>query len=287
MNHYRIILACLSDPGTAPSVLNLALALGRDHAAHVEALQVAIDAADALPFVGEGLSGTMGDELQGAIERHVAEKAGRIREQFVASSARFSAIPAGAPGARAGFSATLRQKVGREEESIVTAGRLSDLIVMAQPAADRDLPSVMSLNAALMETGRPVLLAPEAPPAALGRSVAVLWNGSLEASRAVMAALPFLTKAERVDILSAREKSAAVPAELAAYLAWHGVRAETHAVVATSGEAGEVLLSEAEGLGADMLVMGAYTHSRLRELILGGVTEHMLHAATLPVLLCH
>ncbi len=180
--------------------------------------------------------------------------------------------------------------MGHEEEAVAEIGRLTDLLVIARPVPERDVPSVMSLNAALMETGRPLLLAPPVLPATIGRNVAVFWNGSAEAARAVATALPFLDKAASVIILSAREEAAATPGELVDYLTWHGIAATEHDFVAGSAGGGQVaqtLIDEAVTRGADLIVMGAYTHSRLRQLILGGVTRHVLHYATIPVLLSH
>jgi nucleotide-binding universal stress UspA family protein len=133
-----------------------------------------------------------------------------------------------------------------------------------------------------------VLVAPPKAPAKLGGTVAIAWNGSAQAARAVEGALPFLAGA-KVTVLTAAEKDefVAAPAELSAYLAWHGVSASTATVEADSDAAGEALLAEAGKLGADLLVMGGYGHSRVREVILGGVTYHVLGNAEIPVLMAH
>ncbi|MFQ5619515.1 MAG: universal stress protein, partial [Rhodospirillales bacterium] len=149
--------------------------------------------------------------------------------------------------------------------------------------------SVMTLNAALFETGRPVLVAPPSAPAVLGRKVAISWNGSAQAARAVAAALPYIMRSDGVVILtveSDRTSASAAP-ELAAYLAWHGVRAETKFFSPTNRSIGAALLKECADAGADLLVMGAYTHSRMRQLILGGVTRHVLAEATVPLFMAH
>lgn len=286
MTGCKTILACLSDADTAPATLGLAFMIGRDHNCHVEALHVRADPASAVPLVGEGMSGAMVEEMLAMAERQGTERANILHAMFKSTCTGQGVDIASAPQGRPRLSAVWREEVGREEEVIADVGRLTDLVVMARPLPDRDAPSVMSLNAALMESGRPLLLAPPSPPPALGRTVAVFWNGSAEASRAVAAALPFLQKADKVEILSAREESTAVPGELAGYLAWHDIHAGVHSFAAGS-HVGQSLLDEAAALGADLIVMGAYTHSRLRQLILGGVTRHVLHSATLPVLMSH
>ena len=249
-------------------------------------MHVRIDAASALPLVGEGMSAAMVQEMLAAAERQALDRAARIRAEYDQACARLGVPTVTAPPAPDQATANWREEMGREEEIVANAGRLTDLLVMARPLPDRDTPSIMTLNAALMESGRPVLLAPPQQPSAVGRKIAVFWNGSAEASRAVLAAMPFLKRASGIIILSAREEEAAIPSELAGYLAWHGVQANVHSFVA-GNQVGPTLLAEAKAAGADLIVMGAYTHSRLRQLILGGVTRQVLHEATMAVLLCH
>jgi nucleotide-binding universal stress UspA family protein len=286
MTGYRSILACLSDADSAPATLDLAFSVGRDHLARVEALHVRPDPTSAVPLVGEGMSGAMVEEMLAAAERQAAEEAGRIRRQFDQACLRFGVEPGDVAPATQRFSATWREEVGREEDVVAHSGRLADLLVLARPSAERDTPSLLTLNAALMDSGRPVLVVPPGGASPVGKRIAVLWNGSVEASRAVAGALPVLERADAVAVLSAREEGGGHPGDLAAYLAWHGIQATVHSFAA-AGPAGVALLSQATALGADLVVMGAYTHSRLRQLILGGVTRHVLHDSPLPVLLSH
>jgi nucleotide-binding universal stress UspA family protein len=132
-------------------------------------------------------------------------------------------------------------------------------------------------------------VAPPSVPGALGGKVAISWNGSAQAARAVSAALPYITRSDGVVILtveSDRTSASAAP-ELAAYLAWHGVRAETKIFAPADRAVGAALLKECADAGADLLVMGAYTHSRVRQLILGGVTRHVLAEAAVPLFMAH
>ena len=139
------------------------------------------------------------------------------------------------------------------------------------------------------ETGRPILIAPPRASKTLATNIAVAWNDSAQAARAVAASMPFLTRADKVTILTVKgpDEAAASPRDLSAHLTWHGVKASTKTVIAGSRHAGEALLAECQGLGADLLVMGGFGHSRVREIILGGVTQHVLSAARLPVLMMH
>ena len=185
-------------------------------------------------------------------------------------------------------SAALVRRVGREDELTAAKGRLADLIVASRPTEESGATLTMTINAALFETGRPVLIAPPKTLQTIGKKIAILWNGSAEASRAVAAAMPLITRCDRVIVMTLEndKTSSEVAPELATYFAWHGVSAETRTLPSRL-QVGEVLLEDCTVVGADMLVMGAYTHSRMRQLILGGVTKHVLANAQLPVLMAH
>jgi nucleotide-binding universal stress UspA family protein len=285
MTGYKTILACLNDIETATATLGLAFLVGKDHAAHIEALHVIPDASSFRPLIGETVAETIIEEIMTKAENKAKERAGLVRDLFEKACAGQGIAIAAAPSAEERPTAAWRQEVGREVENVAKAGLLADMVVMARPLPDQET-AISHINVILMESGRPLLLAPPILPATVGRTVAVLWNGSAEASRAVAAAIPFLQRAAKVAILSAREDRETTPGELARYLGWHGVPASIR-TVAAAGDAGKALSDEAKAMGADLIVMGAYTHSRLRQLILGGVTRHMLQAADLPVFLSH
>lgn len=145
-----------------------------------------------------------------------------------------------------------------------------------------------------LEAGVPLLIIPDTGDVDVrfGR-ILVAWNGSREASRAVRDALPFLTQAEEVKIASVEtgedETSAAdqTAVDIGAHLDRHGVRSETLEVHGTDRDAGSLLLSAANEMGANLIVMGAYGHSRFRELVLGGATRHLIYHSTVPVLMSH
>lgn len=288
MSGFKHILVPVSDSETGQSPLEAAFIVGRRFSSHVVALHVRSDPTSAVPLVGEGMSGAMVEEMMTVAEQQAAERAARAKAMFEQSCSRHDVPRASAPPVE-GLSAAWNDETGREEDLVARHGRLTDLLVVGRPQPDRDIPSALTLNAALMESGRPLLMAPAVVPATIGENVVIAWNGSAEAGRAVAAAMPFLHKASRICILSARENGAdpaTSPGELAAYLAWHGLDASCH-VFTEGANTGETLLREVAALGGDLLVMGAYTHSRLRQLILGGVTRHMLGHATIPVLMSH
>lgn len=273
---YRVILTCLTDAETAPAALDLATAAAREFDAGLEVLHVRADPASAVPLVGEGMSGAMVEEMLAAADKHGMDLARALRARFDETMA------------RKGAQAQWREEVGREDDVVASAGRLADLVILARPIPGRDLPSPVTVNAAILDTGRPLLLAPPVPPITLGTTVAVFWNGSPQAARAVFFSLPFLKRAKTVHVLAAHEEGTATPsAGLVAYLGKHGIAAQARDFSAggAGADVGRALLAEAEKDGADLIVMGAFTHSRLRQLILGGVTRTVLGAATIPVLL--
>jgi len=140
--------------------------------------------------------------------------------------------------------------------------------------------------------GRPVLVVPRYGTfETVGQRVLIAWNGSREATRAVNDAIPILKMATKVTVLSVDpegEPDRRLPgADLALHLARHGIAAEAESTQALDIGVGDVLLSRAADLGADLIVMGAYGHSRLREMMLGGATRHLLQHMTVPVLMSH
>jgi nucleotide-binding universal stress UspA family protein len=142
----------------------------------------------------------------------------------------------------------------------------------------------------LLSARRPLLLASAVAPESIGRIVAVAWNGRPEAARAVGVALPFLRQADAVRVLSAKTgRTGPFEAErLTDYLLWHGITSEQTPVQQRAGEpVGAALLRTAAEVGADLLVMGGYGHSRFREVLLGGVTHYVATHAGLPVLMAH
>lgn len=180
-------------------------------------------------------------------------------------------------------------------EALRLAARASDVVLVGQPDPNPDDPASIPYGTDVLphelalQAGRPVLAVPYAGEIGeIGRRVLIGWNGKREAARAVHDAMPLLRGAEVVHlVVVAPEKKGRTPlAEITEHLQRHGLRLET-AVVDGNGtkKVGQVLMAEAQARGADMLVMGAFGHSRLREMVFGGVTETVLSGMTLPVLL--
>jgi nucleotide-binding universal stress UspA family protein len=175
---------------------------------------------------------------------------------------------------------------------VIEQARYVDLTLIGQAGPEPLSLHSVSPEEVVLFSGRPTLIVPAVGRFEhLGRRTLVAWNASREAARAVGDAIPLLVNAEAVTVLSINPargidgKQQAI--DLAHHLARHGIEAEATATVAEDTAVGEVLLARAADLGADLIVMGAYGHSRSRQLLLGGATRHVLQHTTVPVLMAH
>ncbi|GGG36258.1 universal stress protein A [Caldovatus sediminis] len=263
--------------------LRVAAALARSHDAHLTGLHV-LDVA--LPaFVGDPSGG-------GAV---VAELIERTRREALADAARIEA------GFRErlrleGLAGEWRQPEGIAPELVSLHARYADLAIVGQqdPEGGGSPAAGAILEATLFASGRPVLIVPYAGRfESVGRKVLIGWNASREASRAVHDALPLIARADSVTVLTINPRigpdghGEAPGADIALHLARHGLKVEVERLNAPDVADGELLLNRAAELSADLLVVGGYGHSRLRELMLGGVTRTLLRQMTLPVLMSH
>jgi len=195
-----------------------------------------------------------------------------------------------------GISGECRIVEGEAEELASVHGRYADLLIISQvdPNAPNASAAMDAVQSVIFAAGRPLLLVPYAGKIkTLGKNVFVGWNASREATRAVTDALPLLQRADKVTVMVVRPGSdprvhGEVPgADIAAYLARHGVKVDVMAEEGEGIDVGELMLSRVADLSSDLVVMGAYSHSRLREWILGGATRTMLESMTVPVLMSH
>ena len=187
----------------------------------------------------------------------------------------------------AGVQAAARSEEADPAEAILEWGRVADLVVLGQPqeAAERAVAETV-----LLDLGRPVLMLPYAGDfPRIGESVAIAWNGSRESARAAQAALPFLLRARKVAVIGCEldERRRAGAERLVANLARHGVEVRLELSPAGDLPVGDALLNAASDLGCDLLAMGAYGHSRTRELVFGGATRSLLAHMTTPTLFAH
>jgi len=206
----------------------------------------------------------------------------RARERVAALRAAFDRWTAASDIGRL---AHWTEATGNAAAVVAERGRRADVIVASRPAEDDRL-ARQAFRTALFGTDRPVLMVPPGATTGFGRRVAIAWRDERHAVRAVIPALRCLGAAERAHVLVGVREGAERPALPRLFLE-HGIHADLHVLQIGSGPFGQTLLDKAHELSADLLVMGAYAHSRVRELILGGVTRHMLAHADLPVLMRH
>jgi nucleotide-binding universal stress UspA family protein len=170
--------------------------------------------------------------------------------------------------------------------------RRFDLSVIAQPQPEKPALDRLIVEAALFDSGRPVFIVPYIQRAGLKFDrVLVAWDGSRSAARAIADAMPFLMRATAIEIVivaSEAVKSDEIPgADIARHLARHGVKAEVNRMISTETDVASTILSHVTDVSADVLVMGGYGHSRLREFVLGGATRGILNSMTVPTLMSH
>jgi nucleotide-binding universal stress UspA family protein len=179
-------------------------------------------------------------------------------------------------------------------EALATHTRYADVVILGQAdPEDTVLPRYLPEEVTLA-SGRPTLVIPYiGPQATLGQRVTVAWDASREAARAVNDALPILTRAQAVNVVAVnpREKpfghGEQPGADIAVHLARHGIKVEVQRIESRDVDVANIILSHVADQSSDLLVMGAYGHSRLRELVLGGVTRTILHDMTVPVFMAH
>lgn len=282
--------------GGAPhelNALNTAMVLAQSHSAQIRAVHISPD-----PKIYVGLYGQdvmVSSEIMSAIEKRNTERHVKAK-QYVTSFAAKHHIPLDTREALAHHaSARFLHLTGTVEQAIAMEGRLSDLIIVSRAEDAASTHDDTAITAALFNTGRPVLMMPKAegdlPMQWQDKTIALAWDGSLEAARAMWGAMPLLERAEKLHVLTARSHGDTLDltaeVKLMDYLKAHGLQTEIIAIDRGRQSAGEVVLDKAKELKADLLVMGAYGHSMFREMILGGFTEHMLKRAGLPIILSH
>lgn len=274
---YKTVLVHLDSGKRCAARLGLAIGLAKRHSAHLVGLHALTVVR--LPAYAEVEAGPHVLEEQ---RRRATEYAAEAEKAF-----RRAVDGAGLPGAewRSSFDDVL--------DAVTLHARYADLVVIGQPDADDGSGVDPSFaHRLVLAAGRPVLVIPYTGTFdAVGKRVLLAWNASREATHATTDALPFLKAADKVVVSPVRPDRAAhgeAPGtDIGLYLSRHGVRVEVAAIQGTDLDAGNALLSRAADLSIDLIVMGAYGHSRMSELILGGVTRTMLESMTVPVLMSH
>lgn len=290
---YRKILVPVIGAVNDKAAVSAAFALARQFGAHVEALFVRLDPVRAVPYgyVGTDISGYSAQYAIEAAIRASDEAQKVVSATFKSAVEKFGIELKDKPGARTDATAHLRIVQGDFADEIERRSRLCDLIVFGLASAKDGQETLREgFEAALLSGARPVLFVPQEPAESPGQRIAVAYDGSATAAHAVTAALPFLSRAKSVhsyEVTPATGVSEPLN-DLREYLALRGIEAVEHLVDAGPKSTAEALTLAVQAQRCDLLVLGGYGHSRIREFVLGGVTRHILrHGAPFAVLMAH
>jgi nucleotide-binding universal stress UspA family protein len=279
------LLTVVGDGDAAP-VLEAALLTARRFDSHIIGLH-SLTTEYAVVFGGE-MGFSISSEVDRTLEREGHDRRDQARRLFGDFMNRHG-VPVGpVPPGHQGPSASWREEDGRQNAIVGMLGRVYDLILVEQP---KKLASIAeaTLEDALFESGRPILMVPRRVPAQLGEVIAIAWNGSTETALTVALGMPFIERAKHVCIVAVGPQHMPEPGpegeELAAAIERYGVEVSLRTAYGRQKPQGESFLKEAMAAGADLLLKGAYTQSRIRQMIFGGATRHIIMEAEIPVLM--
>ncbi|KAB2847516.1 MAG: universal stress protein [Hyphomicrobiaceae bacterium] len=277
---YKTIAVHLNDEKRASPLLAAAVGLARRFDAHL----IGVHVSPALSYVPPlpGASGLL-QEIR-RTEKEICERIGAAFQSATADMRAMAEIRFIDPPARL-----------TPSEVILPQVRTADLVIASQTDPTWEATSALDLPERLaIESGRPVLMIPNSwSPALIGDSIVIAWNGKREAARAVFDAIPLLKTARSVVILRLEQlrgrgdRTDLPDVEIAATLARHGVKVEVDSASASEHDVGREIVARTKSAGADLAVMGAYGHSRFREFVFGGATQHVARHMHVPTLFSH
>jgi len=275
---YKTILVHIDAGKRCPARVEVAIGLARQFDAHL----IGLNALTLIQLPGYVVAGAGGMPIAEIQKQRAGELAARAKDTFNK-----------ALSASGLTTAEWRTTELDALDAITLHGRYADLIVIGQPWADdgSGLGSGFA-ERAMLEAGRPVLTVPYVGKfSTIGKRILVAWNAGREATRAVTDAIPFMQRAASVQVIVINPESGehgAMPgSDIALYLARHGVNVEVYMDESGQKDIGSEILSRAADFGADLIVMGAYGHSRFREMVMGGASRTIIDSMTVPVLLSH
>jgi nucleotide-binding universal stress UspA family protein len=283
------ILSYIDGRGSAENAAEAAFQLAIRHNAHVEGLHVCADPRDYITnapvYSGIEAIGKFSESFNheaAQVERRATDTFAQVRERHGVAEQE-AAPPVTRP------TADWTVVSGRADSIVCQRARVSDVCVIGRASYGRDNSTTSVIEAALFDSGRPILVVPPQPPTSVGSDVDVAWNRSAAAARALNMAMPLFDKADRIRLVYVDTGSKQGPSaeEAAAYVERHGYAVEVKTMAPHSHGVGSTLLRYVHTQNSSLLVMGAYSHSRLREIVLGGVTRHVLENANLPILMVH
>lgn len=282
----RIFVPILGDDKDKIALEGAAKLAGHD-GAHIDVRLVLRNPADVLPYVGEGIGAT---EIATILEQAQknTDKLVEIAEKIFKVWCKDNKIDIKADFEFGRSSAHFSVKQGQLPTSIVPFAQFADVSIFAVSNENDNADRREIFLAAVFESGRPALIVPQNVPDQIGKRIIVAWNASTESARAVAESMALLKHAEAVYVVTVDDQNDEYQgAELAETLKQNGIAATSVNIKATGSGVSATLASEAEKVSADMIIIGAYSHTRLREMVFGGVTQDLHDHPTVPVLMIH
>lgn len=284
---YKAILAAVSGGTASAGAVEIACRLTQRFNAHLEGFHVRIDPVQIIASSIDGVGMPLPTEWIDEMTADAIATAAKSKELFKAGLTRHG-LAAKEPAAKAPSAAAWREEIGSASDLLARRARFFDLAVLGRSERVAGSSYTDAIEQVLIQSGRPVLLAPATAPKALGETIAMGWNGSTEAVRALSATLPLLSTARKVTVITVDARAEQDVTSVMEYLTWHGITASHRGVSPVAGVgAGEQLLATARDVEADLLVMGGYGRAPWREVIFGGATRQILQSSILPIVMTH
>ena len=271
------LLVLVEDHSCMDSVMAGAALIGQAHQSFIEGVPIAPDISD-IVVADISIGATIFDTRTKQI---LTERAVR---HFTGGVERFGLSSGGTEGPSAVWSSQMVS-----DGALGGLARVYDLTVLGRPGAGGHDPRQSTFESVLFESGRPVLIAPPTVPTSIGETILIAWNRSSETARTVAFAMPLLRRAKRVVVQTLEVANVPGPpgSALVAKLKRHGIDAESATIEAKSSNEGPTILKKAAEIGADLVIKGGYTQSRLRQMFFGGATSHILAHSEVPVFMAH
>lgn len=287
MTFPQSILMPLSTSGNEQERILGALSVTAFFGAHLEVLHAQVGPQRFIPedAIARRMPHGLLHELEALADKYSTREADDLQKLFV-SLCEQQGITFSDHSLAANVTAFWREVTGLRSELIGERGKVNDLVIIPQSKTGK---ASATLEAAVMRSGKPVLLMPRTQTHFSAERVIIAWNGSTEGARAVTHALPLLQQAQEVVIATSLSSAYRKPGadELQTYLQRHGIEAGTRTFDSRHKSAGEALLTLAGELKSELLVMGAYSHRRVHEQIFGGMTQYMVGHAKIPIFMLH
>ena len=285
----KSILVPLDGSDESFAVLDTALVIANRFDAKIKAIHVRPISAESLPFQFDPLPAKLKKSVIEETEKQSKETARQIQNHFVVFCKNHS-VEIGNSLNDADVGAVWHEEVGDTVEVLVHHGRLCDVIATFRPLRSstrlRRSPAGANLEALMLRAGRPILMVPPKWMAHKVSHAAIAWNESLEVSRALAMTMPWLSQMDQVTIIVSRKRKDRVP-ELREYLSLHGVKSKVKYLPAKAQSVGAAILSCCTESNVEFLVVGGFSHTRSRQLLFGGVTQHLLKHSSVITVMVH